>query len=350
MAVLNSVASVGASHEVDLDETIAFLTAHAPDTARARLRRTLEASGNRTRSSVLPLADLARLHGASERSALYREHATALGERAIGALAARNALDAGRVTTVIFASSTGWAAPSIETQLMRRFALPARCRRLPLVGLGCAGGVAALARASEIVSRDPAERVLVVAAEVPSLNLQLVEPSYWELVAASQFADGAAAAIVSRDETGIEITATESVLLPDVDEGGRILPGETGFRLIAAPGLPALIRARVAELVKHVGVDPHDLDFVVAHPRGASVLDAVADGLSVERTKLASGYAAWERSGNMVSASVYRALAILAEDTPPRTGDTGLLIAFGTGVSCEMALARWHDAPVVARA
>jgi hypothetical protein len=37
--------------------------------------------------------------------------------------------------------------------------------------------VAALARASEIVSRDPAERVLVAAAEVPPLNLQPAEPS-----------------------------------------------------------------------------------------------------------------------------------------------------------------------------
>jgi alkylresorcinol/alkylpyrone synthase len=155
---------------------------------------------------------------------------------------------------------------------------------------------------------------------------------------------------VSRDETGIEITATESVL--PARRGTKAVAscsGETGFRLIAAPG-PALIRARVAELVKHVGVDLARSRLVVAHPRGASVLDAVADGLSVERTKLASGYAAWERSGNMVSASVYRALALLAEDTPPRAGDIGLLIAFGTGVSCEMALARWHDAPIVARA
>jgi hypothetical protein len=71
---------VGASHEVGLDETIAFLdrarAGHAPPASR----RTLEASGNRTRSRAA-----ARRPGAAPRCERakrpYREHATALGER-----------------------------------------------------------------------------------------------------------------------------------------------------------------------------------------------------------------------------------------------------------------------------
>jgi alkylresorcinol/alkylpyrone synthase len=351
MARLNSVSSVVASHEVGIDEMTSFLAAQVTEPARSRLRRTLETSGNRTRYTVLPLDELARLHGAGERSELYRTHAATLGERAVAGLADLGVLEPERISTVVFVSSTGWAAPSIDTHLVRHFGLDPRCRRIPLTQLGCAGGVAALSLAAEIVARDPGQRVLVVSAEVPSLQLQLAEPSYWELVSAGQFGDGAAAAILSNDETGPEIVGTQSVLLPERDEGGRVLATETGFRLIASSGLPNLIRSRVRELVGGLAaahrVDPAPA-FVVAHPRGAAVLDAVAAGLSLDQARLRASYAAWERSGNMVSASIYRALAELVRLGEPERGDVGPLLAFGTGVACEMALLRWKSAPDVA--
>jgi alkylresorcinol/alkylpyrone synthase len=109
---------------------------------------------------------------------------------------------------------------------------------------------------------------------------------------------------------------------------------------------PQVIRARVRDLVGRVarphGLDAAGLGFVLAHPRGRDVLDAVADGLPASRAQLAGSYAAWTESGNMVSASVYRALAGLARHDEPADGDAGLLLAFGTGVACEMALVRWR--------
>jgi 3-oxoacyl-[acyl-carrier-protein] synthase III len=47
----------------------------------------------------------------------------------------------------------------------------------------------------------------------------------------------------------------------------------------------------------------------------------------------------------MVSASINRALAQAARVDPPAPDALGLLIAFGTGVACEMALVRWRSAP-----
>src|SRR5262249_57992051 len=119
-----------------------------------------------------------------------------------------------------------------------------------LTQLGCGGGVASLSLAAETVRRDPRERVLVVSVEIPSLRLRLAEPSYWELVAAAQFGDGAAAAVVSTDGGGPEVVATETVLLPEKEEGGRIMACETGFRLIASAGLPSLISSRIRGLVE----------------------------------------------------------------------------------------------------
>jgi alkylresorcinol/alkylpyrone synthase len=352
MARLNSVASVVPPNRIDLAETIRFISERAPDAAKTRLRRSLEESGNRTRHTVLPLDQLARLQGATERGALYRRFATDLGERAVARLADLRVLDAGTITTIVFVSSTGWSAPSIDTHLVRRFGLDAQCRRIPLTQLGCAGGVAALALAAEIVARAPHERVLVVSAEIPSLQLHLFEPSYWELMSAAQFADGGAAAIVSTDTKGPSVLGTRSVLLPESDEGGEILQCETGFRLRATSGLPQLIRSRVRDLVTRFTADCSvDLDacsFVLAHPRGRAVLDAVRDGLAIDPVALDAAYTVWEHGGNMVSASVYRAFAHIAESGRRSEGDVGMFLAFGTGVACEMVLLRWDSTPDVA--
>src|SRR5262249_35098263 len=166
--------------------------------------------------------------------------------------------------------------------------------------------------------------------------------------------DGAAAAIVSSDGDGPEIVATRSVLLPEIDEGGRVIPTETGLRLVASAGLPRVIRSRVRGLVddfaQAANLAAPALSFVVAHPRRGGVLDAVWDGLSLDRPALAGSWAVWEEGGNMVSASVFRALSHLSRREPPRSGDVGAMIAFGTGLACEMALLRWTDSPDVAHA
>ena len=351
MTRVNCISSVVASHEIGSEEMGSFLAIHAPDGVRTRLQRMVASSGNRTRYAVLPLDELARLNGAGERGDLYREHAVKIGERAIAGLADIGALRPETISTVICVSSTGWAAPSIDTRLVRRFDLRPYCRRIPLAQLGCGGGVAALSLAAEIVSRDPDQRVLIVSVELPSLQLQLGEPSYAELLAAAQFGDGAAAAIVSNDDVGLQVVGTGSVLLPETEEGGRILFSETGLRLVASSGLPALIRSRVRQVVDACAsrhqVDGRALSFVVAHPRGSAVLDAVGEGLSLDRSTLAASWTAWERSGNMVSASIYRALAELVRGDPPRDEELGMLLAFGTGVACEMTLVRWGSGPTV---
>jgi alkylresorcinol/alkylpyrone synthase len=194
--------------------------------------------------------------------------------------------------------------------------------------------------------------VLIVAVEIPSLQLPLGNHSPLEILGAAQFGDGAAAAIVSNDERGPEIVGTESVLLPETIEGGKISGSETGLRLQGAGNLPRLIRGRVRELVERFvtthQIDQRELAFVLAHPRGLAVLEAVAEGLSLKPSMLRASRVAWERGANMIAASIYRVFVEFAgDDDPPKTGELGLVIAFGIGVACEMALLRWRSAPTV---
>lgn len=350
MANLNAVSSVLPSHEVSFEEVESFLAALAPGDMREALRHVM--AGNLTRRVILSADELAHLGDAAQRSELYSRHALALAERAVSDLADRGTLQPEKISTVVLSSSTGLVAPTLDTHLVRRFGLNPRCRRIPLTWLGCGGGVAALSLAAEIASHDPTQRVLIVAVEIPSLQLPLRNPSPLQILGAAQFGDGAAAAIVSNDERGPEIVGTQSVLLSETEEGGRISGSETGLRLVGAGNLPRLIRGRVGELVelfaKAHDIDPQAFSFVLAHPRGLAVLEAIAEGLSLKPSMLRASKTAWEQVANMISATIYRVFVELAQDDdPPKAGELGLMIAFGIGVACEMALLRWRSAPTV---
>src|SRR4029079_2646319 len=69
-------------------------------------------------------------------------------------------------------------------------------RRTPIWGLGCAGGVAGLARAAEFTLAYPDKVALLVAVETCSTTFQFGDFSKKNFVATSLFADGAAAAVI----------------------------------------------------------------------------------------------------------------------------------------------------------
>lgn len=348
MPRLRALSCIVPEHQVSDAELSALLLQHSRDGVRSRLGSALEASASPWRHTVLPLAQLARLAGIGERSVLYRRHATDLALRAVSRLVDRGQLDTRAVSKIVFVSGSGHATPSIDADIVRRFGLRPSCRRVTLSQLGCAGGAAALATAADLV-REPGDAVLVVSAEVPSLQLPLAEPSLGELVAAAQFGDGAAAAVIASDGDGPEIVDTMSELLPEIDEGGSVLVHESGLRLRASGDLAGLIRRRIASLLRALlqrhGLDPSGLAFVAGHPRSAQVLEAIGDGLALDPAQLAGSRAIWQRCGNMISASIFAALAESVRCAATRTSaGVAATVAFGAGTSCEMALLRWQQA------
>src|SRR5262249_43171272 len=144
-------------------------------------------------------------------------HAVDLGEAAArDAMAAAQARP-GDIVALICVSSSGYLLPSLDVHLVNRLRLNPACRRLPLSQLGWAGGVAAISLAAELLRHRRQGQVLVVAVELPSLMLQLGEPSMTDLLSLTQFGDGAGAAVLSPETTdgSFEVLATKSVLLPN---------------------------------------------------------------------------------------------------------------------------------------
>ena len=118
-------------------------------------------------------------------------------------------------------------------------------RRVPVFGLGCAGGVNGLALAARLAAADPGSHWLFVTVETCSISIRLDSDDPAAVVATALFGDGAAAAVVTSGEHSLaRITGSAEKLWPDTlrHHGlGRRGPGP-GRRL--RPRDPAVHRGR----------------------------------------------------------------------------------------------------------
>jgi len=347
MAELLSVATVVPAYCVTAAETKAHLFASLPAAAAARFARMVDASQNQTRYSVMPMEELCRLQMWEARNDAYARHAVTLAGTAAKRALDSAGVDAEAVETLICVTATGYMMPSLDTYLVGRLGLKPTCRRVPMMQLGCAGGVASIGLAATLRGGG---HVLVVSVELPSLSFPAAEPAPTDILSSIQFGDGAAAAVVSvqHQGAGVEVLDTRSVLFPATAhrDGIRLTPA--GLRLLPQRGLRQLVESRLPvamrEFLAPHGLRPEEVSFWVVHPRTPQVLDAVQESLQLPDGALRSSWAVWRRYGNVVSSTVFFVLRELYESDPPRDGDVGVMLAFGAGVACEMVLLRARGA------
>lgn len=344
MPELLSVTTAVAEHRVSALDTKRQLAESLSAAAAARFANLVDASRNETRYSVLPLAQLQRLQGVESRNQAYGHHALRIGEAVARAALRRAGVAPQAVTAVVGVSSTGYLMPTLETHLVERLQLSANCRRVPLTQLGCAGGAAGLALASELCATASA-RVLLVSVELPSLSFP-AEACPTDIIASIQFGDGAAAAVISggTTERGPELVATGSVLFPQTIERDGVTLTSAGLRLQRPRGLADILRRQLGDAVDRFlaqhELHRRDIDFWILHPRNPELLDAAAASLDLPDAALTAARAVWRRSGNLISAAVFHVLDELAAATPPASGRLGMMIAFGAGFGCEMVVLR----------
>ena len=83
-------------------------------------------------------------------------------------------------------------------------------QRLPIFGLGCAGGVLGLARAASQAAVAPGKTVLFLVVELCALSFRRDDWSKSNIVATALFGDGAAAALLSTEGDGPALTPRAS--------------------------------------------------------------------------------------------------------------------------------------------
>src|SRR5262249_14947156 len=186
--------------------------------------------------------------------------------------------------------------------------------------------------------------VLVVSAELPSLSIPTVEASPSDILALTQFGDGAGAVVIGPGSTGRgpRIIASASALFPDTisDDGVRLTGA--GLRLLRPRRLAETLRRKLGDVVDQFlarhRLGRRDVAFWVIHPRNPELLEAAATSLDLANDALRASRTVWQRAGNVISAAVFHVLQELSASAPPRAGDLGMVIAYGAGFASEMVL------------
>jgi alkylresorcinol/alkylpyrone synthase len=325
-----------------------------------RLYSVFEHGAIETRHSCMPLAWYGVPHDFRERNDLYVRHALQLSQEASAAALERAGLAPGDVDHVVFVSSTGLSTPSIDALLANRMGFSPRIRRTPIWGLGCAGGAAGLARAGAFAAAEPGSRVLVVALELCSLTFQYGDRTKRNLVAASLFADGAAAAIVtagddsegsapgglgaSSEDRRLELVATGGTFWSDtLDVMGWEVDGD-GLHVVFSRDIPAIVRTRVRPSLEaflaEQGLRLSDVRHLAAHPGGLKVLDAYREVLDLEESAIRHARAVLRTHGNMSAPTCLFVLERFLDAGEVAPGEHVLLTALGPGFAVEYVLLR----------
>jgi alkylresorcinol/alkylpyrone synthase len=284
-------------------------------------------------------------HTFGEANDLFIDTACQLGETVARQTLEQANLTPAAVDHLIFVSTTGLAAPSIDARLITLLGMSRHTRRTPIWGLGCAGGLGGLSRAQEYVRAFPKQRALLVTVELCSLTIQRNDRSKRNLVALSLFGDGAAAVLVSGDETGDagpQIVDTRSTLFPDsLDLMGWDVVDE-GFRVIFGTRIPSVVTHHYHELATDFLAQhkytPADIAHHIYHPGGAKVLRAYEQALSLDPHALDCSREVLRNYGNMSSATVLFVLDRVLQSQTIKHDDMGLMCVFGPGFSAELAL------------
>lgn len=310
------------------------------------LERLLRAFGNtgiERRHLACPPGWYGEPHSFAEKNACYREHALGLSERAARTAIERAGIDPLSLGTILFVSTTGLSTPSLDSRLVERLGLSRGIGRVPVWGLGCAGGAAGLARAAALV-KGTGKPALLVSVELCSTTFMYGDRSKSNLIATALFSDGAAAAVVSPEGEGPQLLASHSYLLEDSEDVMGWKVEDEGLRVVFSRSIPKIVRdvaPRVlTEAAAEAGLRPEALRHFVFHPGGAKVLDAYAEALGVDPERLEHARAVLRDYGNISSPTVLFVLERFLEREPARE-EAGLLMALGPGFSAESVVFRW---------
>jgi len=285
------------------------------------------------RHGVKPFEWYLQPRGWPERTEAFLEGAEALFVDVASKALADAGLMATDVDTVVTVCSTGIATPSLDARVHRRMGFRSDVSRVPVFGLGCAGGASGLSIASRLAQARPGTNVLLVTIELCSLALRLDELTKANIIATSLFGDGAAAIVLRAGDGGAtRIEHTGEHLWPDTLDvmGWSVDP--LGFGVILRRTVPEFVTERLkpalTKILARMQLSIAEIDKFICHPGGAKVIHAIETALSLDQGTLEHEREVIADYGNMSAPTV---LFILERARAKGLPFRSLLTALGPG-------------------
>jgi len=319
-----------------------------PDRFREKVQRLFLYSGVERRYSIFSEAEVFSNLSFAERNRLFIERMLPLAESAVRRAAERSHTNYREFDAIVTTSCTSICIPGLDAALINRLGLRQDIVRLPVFQMGCAGGVAGLVYAEQLVRSGKCKRVLLLALESPIATLRVDDHSMTNMVSAAIFGDGVAACVVGNENT-------HGKAMPQIlDSGMYHFPNtnrlmgfdltDTGLQMVLAPDVPAAIAEHletiVAPFLERHELSVRDVDHFLFHPGGRKILQSVDEWLQPIGKGAPLSHEVLRDHGNMSSATI---LFILhrALQTEHAAKETAFVLSFGPGFTAQRALLRW---------
>ncbi len=273
----------------------------------------------------------------AKRMRIYEREAFHLASSAVERLAIDNI--AAEITHIVITSCTGFSAPGLDFQLVKRFGLNPSIERTIVGFMGCYAAINGLKLARHIVRSEPKAKVLLVSVELCTLHFQETE-DLEQILMFMLFSDGCAAALISAEPEGLALTSFRAEVIPDTDALMSWHIRDMGFDMVLSGDVPrSVFRALTAGSERILGgKQPQDISMWAVHPGGRTVLDAVEAAFALPTTALQHSRDVLQAFGNMSSATVLFVMKRFLEEK--RRGELGCAMSFGPGLTAETALFR----------
>jgi alkylresorcinol/alkylpyrone synthase len=288
-----------------------------------RLAPVFKNAGIDNRAIAMPLDWYLEPQGLKERNAVYLKVANQLFVEATQIALAAAKISAAEVDTIVTISSSGIATPTLEARALIELGFRPDILRVPVFGLGCAGGISGLALGVQLAQAKPGSVVLLVVVELCSLWFHQDTLTKANIVASALFGDGAAAVLLSTARasnrhimgTGVQHTwpSTLQIMGWDVND--------SGLEVVFDRDIPPFIRRQIApvmaDFLKRLNLTRDGIVRFGFHPGGTKVLEALESALEIKPGSLDIERSVLRDHGNMSAPTVLFVLKRLLENANP---------------------------------
>lgn len=329
-----------------------------------RMSKAFDNAGIRTRYAVADMSWFETPKSWPERNSVYLEGATRLFINAATTALEDAGWEADEVDAIVTVSSTGIATPTLEARAYLEMGFREDVARIPVFGLGCAGGVSGMAIARDFAAVHEGTRVLMVAVEACTVSFCSGTPRKADIIGSAIFGDGAAAVCVTSENNSVNghnghdgrnghngynghngqtgrhghngnkifIGKGSQKMWPDtlsimgweVDEDSLGVVFDKSIPSFTEDNFSSAVSGALAKL----GKDISDIDRFVCHPGGTKVLQAIEQCLELQPDSLDEEREVLRNFGNMSAPTVMFVLKQVLDNE--QTGDM-LMCALGPG-------------------
>jgi alpha-pyrone synthase len=216
---------------------------------------------------------------------------------------------------IIFVSSTGIFAPSIDIEIIKQLNLPNTIERSNILFMGCAALINAIKNASEYLNSNKNKNVLIVSCELSSVHINFSNEIN-NIIPHCIFSDGLSATIISSCKNNVSnevmpdlyIIDSFNYVINNSEDGITVFMQDDSIKCKLSKNLPKYINDNILHaltlfLDKH-NMDIKDIGFWAVHPGGKRILESVKNGLHLSGEQLQTSWDILENYGNMMSSSI----------------------------------------------